>query len=133
MKMIKPEFLDGFTVKGDFNLNGDAIVTINNALLDPAKSQKLRNHSPDGFMWGYGGSGPAQLALGILQHVLKEDWVALAIYQDFKRYYVAAFPFNEPFKAHISGNALQRFLLIFDEKIDRARQMHEFRKKMDNL
>ncbi len=26
----------------------------------------LANHSPDGFSWGYGGSGPAQLALAIL-------------------------------------------------------------------
>lgn len=34
--------------------------------LDPGPSQKLRNHSPDGFEWGYGGSGPAQLSLAIL-------------------------------------------------------------------
>ena len=26
----------------------------------------LRNHSPDGFEWGYYGSGPAQLALALL-------------------------------------------------------------------
>ena len=26
----------------------------------------LRNHSPSGFEWGFGGSGPAQLALAIL-------------------------------------------------------------------
>ncbi len=26
----------------------------------------IRNHSPDGFEWGYAGSGPAQLALAIL-------------------------------------------------------------------
>ncbi len=34
--------------------------------LDPEPSRKIRNHSPDGFEWGYGGSGPAQLALAIL-------------------------------------------------------------------
>jgi hypothetical protein len=28
--------------------------------------QDIRNHSPDGFNWGYGGSGPSQLALAIL-------------------------------------------------------------------
>jgi uncharacterized protein DUF6166 len=27
---------------------------------------EVRNHSPDGFEWGYGGSGPAQLALAML-------------------------------------------------------------------
>src|SRR5467141_965015 len=27
---------------------------------------EARNHSPTGFAWGYGGSGPAQLALALL-------------------------------------------------------------------
>lgn len=30
----------------------------------------LRSHSPAGFAWGYGGSGPAQLALALLAHAL---------------------------------------------------------------
>ncbi len=30
-------------------------------------------HSPDGFEWGYGGSGPADLALAILVDLLEED------------------------------------------------------------
>lgn len=33
-------------------------------LLDPATG--IRDHSPSGFEWGYGGSGPAQLALALL-------------------------------------------------------------------
>jgi hypothetical protein len=37
--------------------------------LDPRTD--LRNHSPDGFEFGYGGSGPAQLALAILADHLK--------------------------------------------------------------
>lgn len=32
--------------------------------------QEIRNHSPDGFNWGYAGSGPAQLALAILADCL---------------------------------------------------------------
>jgi hypothetical protein len=43
----------------------------------------LRNHSPDGFEWGYAGSGPAQLALAILVKVAGPD-VALRLYQRFK-------------------------------------------------
>lgn len=27
--------------------------------LSPKRSQKVYNHSPDGFNWGYTGSGPA--------------------------------------------------------------------------
>jgi hypothetical protein len=33
----------------------------------------LRNHSPSGFEWGYGGSGPAQLALALLADCLGDD------------------------------------------------------------
>jgi len=31
-----------------------------------ANDTKLVNHSPDGFMWGYNGSGPAQCSFMIL-------------------------------------------------------------------
>lgn len=44
----------------------------------------LANHSPDGFEWGYGGSGPAQLALAILADFLRDDRAALEHYQQFK-------------------------------------------------
>lgn len=43
----------------------------------------LRNHSPDGFAWGYGGSGPAQLSLAILADLLG-DKEAMVWYQPFK-------------------------------------------------
>ncbi len=41
-------------------------IFIDGESLSPAESQKVYNHSPDGFNFGYGGSGPAQLALAIL-------------------------------------------------------------------
>ena len=44
----------------------------------------LRNHSPDGFEWGYAGSGPAQLALAICADVLGDDERAQRVYQAFK-------------------------------------------------
>lgn len=47
-------------------------------------SQLIRNHSPDGFEWGYGGSGPAQLALGLLLDVLGDPDEAEELYQRFK-------------------------------------------------
>lgn len=50
--------------------------------LDPRND--LRNHSPDGFEWGYGGSGPTQLALAILADALGDDARALKLYQQFK-------------------------------------------------
>ena len=48
----------------------------------------LRNHSPTGAEWGYGGSGPAQLALALLADVLGDE-LALDHYQKFKRRVVA--------------------------------------------
>lgn len=44
----------------------------------------LYNHSPTGFEWGYGGSGPAQLALAILADHTDDSEKTLRYYQDFK-------------------------------------------------
>jgi hypothetical protein len=62
--------------------------------LDPAPSQALVNHSPDGFNWGYGGSGPAQLALGLLLDATGNQDLALAYYQKFKGEVVAGWPMD---------------------------------------
>ena len=53
-------------------------------VLDPKESQRLFNHSPDGFQWGYGGSGPAQLALAILYDVTGDGELSVRLHQDFK-------------------------------------------------
>lgn len=55
------------------------------SILDPGPSQKVWNHSPDGFQWGYGGSGPAQLALAILLDVTGDEQLSVRLHQDFKR------------------------------------------------
>ncbi len=41
-------------------------------------------HSPTGFEWGYGGSGPADLALSLLADALGDVKKAERLYQDFK-------------------------------------------------
>lgn len=48
-------------------------------------------HSPGGFEWGYGGSGPADLALNILL-LFTDKETALRLYQDFKWQFVARVP-----------------------------------------
>lgn len=63
-------------------------------ILSPVPSQKLYNHSPGGFNWGYGGSGPAQLALALLYDVTGDKEVSLANYQEFKWQYVARWKDN---------------------------------------
>lgn len=71
-------------------------VTVNGKPLDPSASQHVRNHSPDGFAWGYGGSGPAQLALAILL-LFSSTSIALANYQRFKNEHVANWPQSKDF------------------------------------
>ena len=61
----------------------------------------MRNHSPTGFAWGYGGSGPAQLALAILLH-LADRATAERFYQAFKWECIAPMPdtdFSMPVRA----------------------------------
>jgi uncharacterized protein (DUF2249 family) len=52
----------------------------------------LQCHSPAEFEWGYGGNGPAQLALAILADHLDDDQEALNLYQRFKWAMIAELP-----------------------------------------
>lgn len=72
------------TLKG----NAERDVWLDGERLDPRPSQKVRNHSPDGFNWGYGGSGPSQLALAIILELTgRADG-----YQKFKWDIIAGIP-----------------------------------------
>src|SRR5262245_27865067 len=69
----------------------------------------LFNHSPTGFEYGYGGSGPAQLALAILADALSAkgrspsvnrsfDRIAVQLHQDFKWKMITPLKRDEPWK-----------------------------------
>jgi len=66
------------------------VVTVNGDALNPRYD--LHNHSPDGFEWGYPGSGPAQLALAILADHLRDDEQAINLHQRFKWEVIAKLP-----------------------------------------
>jgi len=55
----------------------------------------LGGHSPTGFEWGYGGSGPAQLSLALLADALGDDEKAVRLHQPFKWEVVARLPARE--------------------------------------
>ena len=61
-----------------------ATVSIDGAVLSPNRSLNLRNHSPTGFEWGYGGSGPSQLALALLLEAGLSGDEAQALYMRYK-------------------------------------------------
>ena len=77
--------------------SGQPVVTV----CDGQKSEPLPlrldlfNHSPAGFSWGYGGSGPAQLALALLADALGDDDLAVRLHQAFKFRVVACWPEGE--------------------------------------
>jgi len=84
-------------------INGEAIAHVEeNGIWEPLPFRlDLANHSPDGFEWGYQGSGPAQLALAILADLyqvpvrerrrtwLDETSIAEKFYQEFKTHFIA--------------------------------------------
>lgn len=78
----------------------DRTVFIDGRELLPEKSQKLVNHSPNGFMWGYGGSGPAQLSLAIMLEFLPGE-KALRKYQKFKDEVIAKLDMHNDFDFEI--------------------------------
>lgn len=84
------------TYTGRRDRDGNVVIAvIDNGKRRPLNARNdLSNHSPTGFEYGYGGSGPAQLALAILADVLGNDALALRHHQDFKWAYIADFGRN---------------------------------------
>jgi hypothetical protein len=66
----------------------------------------LRNHSPTGFAWGYGGSGPGQLALAILADYFGGyeigDILACHLYHDLKWQLIATLAVESDFRISAS-------------------------------
>lgn len=68
-KTIKPSFLD------------PGILTQGVGMLPPRLD--LMNSGGDGFAWGYGGGGPAQLAVALIAHATGSDKIAKEWYHQF--------------------------------------------------
>lgn len=73
-------YITGYALTGRVYIDGIELL--------PDRSQRVVNHSPDGFAWGYGGSGPSQLALAIMIAFCGEE-IAKQYYQDFKWEFIA--------------------------------------------
>jgi hypothetical protein len=69
-------------------------------------------HSPDGFQWGYGGSGPADLALNILYDYLRRTRpkyakrTAISLHQRFKWEFIA----KAKAELSITGEAIEQWV-----------------------
>ncbi len=100
--------------------DGSAIVTRADGSELPPRLD-LANHSPTGFEWGYGGSGPAQLALAILADCLEDDERALDLHQEFKAYAIARLPdklpwsINEDYVRKVAGELARARLRVVSD------------------
>lgn len=85
--IITPTITDGYA--GARGPDGSVkVVRIRNGVQEPLRH--LVHHSPDGFNWGYGGSGPADLARSIIGDVTGDENPHPAIYQPFKWEFVSS-------------------------------------------
>lgn len=85
-------------LKGEANTRR---VWLDDKELLPDKSQAYRNHSPDGFSWGYGGSGASQLALAVTLELTGQAFG----YQDFKWKTIANLLMDEDFEIEINDES----------------------------
>ena len=62
--------------------------------VDGRPLEHVVRHSPTGLEWGYGGSGPSDLALSILTDYLGDQTLADKVYQRFKSDVVSQWPYE---------------------------------------
>jgi hypothetical protein len=82
-------------VNGADTLGGAMVQVDDDGTLYPLAPRNDLKDMSDGFNWGYGGSGPAQLALAILSDYLENDEAALSLFQAFKFRVIAGLPQEE--------------------------------------
>ncbi len=87
-------------LRGQILESGHTSVYLDGQWLDPKLSQQIHKHSPDGFSWGYSGSGPAQLALAICLELYPVRQ-ALEVYQDFKEKHLLSLAMDQDFEITI--------------------------------
>lgn len=75
----------------------------------------LVRHSPTGFEWGYGGSGPADLARSLVGHLLGCSDPDPAVYQEVKWDVVAKLPWAE---WHLDATELRAAIARAQRRID---------------
>jgi hypothetical protein len=98
------------TYSGRHNEDDYEDVLCNGKVLDPEPSLKIRNHSPTGFAWGYGGSGPSQLALAILLNEFGHK-VAERFYMDFKWKFIATLPNETNSQWELTSEQIRNWLI----------------------
>ena len=85
----------------------------------------LENHSPTGLEWGYGGSGPAQLALALLSDATGDDELAVKLHQQFKWCFVT--PLDRDNEWYVSADSVRNIVavLLTQARVDEAQEKEQ--------
>jgi len=75
------------------NWNEDIVCSRDEDGIHTNVPRRITYHSPDGFEWGYGGSGPADFALNILSIFAGQEF-AERHHQEFKFEFIAPMPYE---------------------------------------
>ena len=103
-----------------FRVDGQAVVLnlSEHRRLSPEQSLDLVNHSPTGFEWGYTGSGPAQLACGLLLDYYDDTQVAREHYITFRNHVISQLECDGPAACwHLTGEEIDAAMATITDDI----------------
>ena len=103
-----------------FRVDGHAVVLnlSEHQRLTPDRSLDLVNHSPTGFEWGYAGSGPAQLACGLLLDYYNDAQVAREHYIAFRNRVISQLACDGPAACwHLTGEEIDAAMATITDDV----------------
>jgi len=104
----------GFRVDG----RADVLNLSDHQRLTPDRSLDLVNHSPTGFEWGFAGSGPAQLACGLLLDYYDDAQVAREHYIAFRNQVVTQLECDGPAACwHLTGEEIDAAMAALTDDV----------------
>jgi hypothetical protein len=103
-----------------FRVDGRAIVLnlSEHRRLSPDRSLDVVNHSPSGFEWGYAGSGPAQLACGLLLDYYDDESFVREHYIAFRNRVISQLKCDGPAACwHLTGGEIDAAMVTITDDI----------------
>jgi hypothetical protein len=103
-----------------FRVDGRAVVLnlSDHRRLSPDRSLDIVTHSPSGFEWGYAGSGPAQLACGLLLDYYEDEPFVREHYIAFRNRVISQLECEGPAACwHLTGEEIDAALATITDDV----------------
>jgi len=120
---------------GRRSFGGDVRVAVREGDQTVRELRHVEAHSPDGFEWGYGGSGPADLALSILADYFEERVAAEELGQgNFEKIVkIRSWAYHQAFKWDFIADAKRDGWEISEEAVDQWLERRKKKEREDPL